>query len=80
MSFPVPSFAEQGQRIRLPEDVLSGKMATCLDAALLYAGCLEAPSVSNLICFFFKILKLWTFSWENKSDVWERNGGVGGNK
>lgn len=39
---PPASFAEQGQRVRLPEDILSGKLATCMDAALLYAGCLEA--------------------------------------
>jgi len=39
---PPASFAEQGQRIRLPEDVLSGRLATCLDSTLLYASCLEA--------------------------------------
>ena len=46
---PPASFAEQGQRVRLPEDVLSGKLATCLDAALLYAGCLEAIGLRPLV-------------------------------
>lgn len=46
---PPASFAEQGQRVRLPEDILSGKYATCLDAALLYAGCLEAVGLRPLL-------------------------------
>ena len=46
---PPASFAEQGQRVRLPEDILSGRLATCLDAALLYAGCLEAAGLRPLV-------------------------------
>ena len=46
---PPASFAERGQRVRLPEDILSGRLATCLDAALLYAGCLEAVGLRPLI-------------------------------
>ena len=46
---PPASFADSGQRVRLPEDILSGKLATCLDAALLYAGCLEAVGLRPLI-------------------------------
>ena len=46
---PPASFAEQGQRVRLPEDILSGRLATCLDAALLYAGCLEAVGLRPLM-------------------------------
>ncbi|MBP5303084.1 MAG: DUF4011 domain-containing protein [Bacteroidales bacterium] len=46
---PPASFAEQGQRVRLPEDILSGRLATCLDAALLYAGCLEAVGLRPLV-------------------------------
>ncbi len=46
---PPASFARQGQRVRLPEDILSGKFATCLDAALLYAGCLEAVGLRPLV-------------------------------
>ncbi len=46
---PPASFAEQGQRVRLPEDILAGGLATCLDAALLYAGCLEASGLRPLV-------------------------------
>ena len=46
---PPASFAEQGQRIRLPEDIMSGRMATCLDVTLMYAGCLEAVGLRPLI-------------------------------
>ena len=46
---PPASFAEQGQRVRLPEDILAGKLATCLDTALLYAGCLEAVGLRPLV-------------------------------
>ena len=46
---PPASFAQQGQRIRLPEDILSSGIATCLDAALLYAGCLEASGLRPIV-------------------------------
>jgi very-short-patch-repair endonuclease len=46
---PPASFEEQGQRIRLPERVLSGRMATCLDVALLAAGCLEQAGLHALL-------------------------------
>ena len=46
---PPASFAERGQRVRLPEDILSGKLATCMDAALLYAGCLEAVGLRPIV-------------------------------
>ena len=46
---PPASFAAQGQRIRMAEDIFSGGFATCLDAALLYAGCLEAVGLRPLI-------------------------------
>ncbi|MBQ3882696.1 MAG: DUF4011 domain-containing protein, partial [Bacteroidales bacterium] len=48
-SNPPASFARAGQRVRLPEDILSGGFATCLDAALLYAGCLEAVGLRPLV-------------------------------
>lgn len=46
---PPPSFAARGQRIRMAEDIFSGGFATCLDAALLYAGCMEAAGLRPLI-------------------------------
>jgi hypothetical protein len=46
---PPASFAERGQRVRLPEEIFSSRLATCLDAALLYAGCLEAMGLRPLL-------------------------------
>ena len=43
------SYQESGQRIRLCDDILQHKLATCLDMALLYAGCLEAVGIHPLI-------------------------------
>ena len=46
---PPASFAEKGQRIRLPEEIFTSRLATCLDAALLYSGCLEAIGLHPLV-------------------------------
>ncbi|MDR1680500.1 MAG: DUF3320 domain-containing protein [Prevotellaceae bacterium] len=43
------NFENQGLRIRLVNTVLSQKMGTCLDMALLYASCLEAIGIHPLI-------------------------------
>lgn len=43
------SFGEYGQRIRLADAVMSQKLGTCLDMALLYASCLEAIGIHSLI-------------------------------
>ncbi|MDR1919287.1 MAG: DUF3320 domain-containing protein [Tannerellaceae bacterium] len=43
------SFENKGQRIRLADTVLSQKLGTCLDMALLYASCLEAIGLHPLI-------------------------------
>lgn len=43
------SFEAYGQRIRLVDNVLSQKIGTCLDMALLYATCLEAIGIHPLI-------------------------------
>lgn len=43
------SFEESGQRVRLYDDILSNRLANCLDLALLYAGCLEAVGIHPLI-------------------------------
>ncbi|MBR6963571.1 MAG: DUF4011 domain-containing protein [Prevotella sp.] len=48
-SNPPASFQSTGQRIRLPEKVLSEKLATCMDSALLMASCLEAMGVHPLL-------------------------------
>ncbi len=43
------SFEESGQRVRLYDDILSNKLANCLDLSLLYAGCLEAVGIHPLL-------------------------------
>ena len=43
------SFEKYGQRIRLVDNVLSQKIGTCLDMALLYTSCLEAVGIHPLI-------------------------------
>lgn len=43
------SFEDYGQRIRLYSEIVQSKLATCLDMALLYAGCLEAVGLHPLI-------------------------------
>jgi hypothetical protein len=48
---PPASFETEGQRVRLSDAVLSDKIGTCLDLALLYSSCLEAVSLNPLIVF-----------------------------
>ena len=43
------SFEEHGQRVRLTDSILSQKLGTCLDMALLYASCLESIGLNALI-------------------------------
>lgn len=43
------SFEEYGQRIRLADTVLTQKLGTCLDMAVLYASCLESVGIHPLI-------------------------------
>lgn len=43
------SFESFGQRIRLPDVILSQRLGTCIDLALLYASCLEAIGIHPLI-------------------------------
>ncbi len=46
---PPASFAKSGQRIRLGSDISSSLLATCLDAALLFASCLEQAGLNSVI-------------------------------
>lgn len=46
---PPASFENEGQRVRLPDRILESHMATCLDVALLAAGCLEQAGLNALI-------------------------------
>lgn len=44
-----PTFSEQGQRVRLVEEVLMSKLGNCLDLTLLFAACLEYIGLHPLI-------------------------------
>jgi very-short-patch-repair endonuclease len=46
---PPASFEANGQRIRLPEQILESRMATCMDISLFAAGCLEQAGINPLI-------------------------------
>lgn len=43
------SFEDYGQRVRMTTDILSGRLATCLDMTLFYASCLEAAGIHPLL-------------------------------
>jgi DNA polymerase III delta prime subunit len=43
------SFESSGQRIRLAEEILTTRMATCLDSTLLFASCLESCGLHPLV-------------------------------
>lgn len=46
---PPPSFEQQGQKVRTPEQVLGERLATCLDLAVFYAACCEAVGLNPLV-------------------------------
>lgn len=48
-----PSFEEFGQRVRLVDDVLTGKMGNCIELAILFASCLEHARLNPIIVFLY---------------------------
>src|SRR5271165_7560795 len=46
---PPKSFERQGQMVRAPADILSHRVGTCLDLALLYAACLEQAGLNAVV-------------------------------
>lgn len=48
-ALPPASFERAGQKVRTPSQILEGKLATCLDTALLFAAALEQASLNPLI-------------------------------
>lgn len=48
---PPASFERQGQKIRTPDEVLGQGLATCLDAAVLFAAALEQAGLNPMIVF-----------------------------
>jgi very-short-patch-repair endonuclease len=46
---PPASFEHSGQKIRLPDRIVDSRLATCLDLAVLTAGCLEQCGLHPLL-------------------------------
>lgn len=46
---PPASFTSDGQKIRTPDRILEGRVATCLDLAMLFASCLEQAGLRPVI-------------------------------
>lgn len=46
---PPASFETEGQKVQLPDRVLSERLATCLDVSVLYAACLERVGLHSLL-------------------------------
>ncbi|HEY1857406.1 DUF4011 domain-containing protein [Acidocella sp.] len=48
-ALPPASFETEGQKIRAPAAILDSRIATCLDATLLFAACLEQAGLNPVI-------------------------------
>ena len=48
-ALPPASFESDGQKIRLPSQIMEGRVATCLDSALLFASVLEQAGLNPVI-------------------------------
>ncbi|MAT92708.1 MAG: hypothetical protein CME59_08910 [Halioglobus sp.] len=46
---PPPSYAEQGQLVRLAPDISNSKMGACLDLSLLFASCFELMGLNTVV-------------------------------
>ena len=46
---PKASFEKDGQKIRLPLEILNTKLSTCLDTSLFFAACLEEIGLNPLL-------------------------------
>ena len=46
---PPASFGTDGQKIRTPDRIMEGRVATCLDLAMLFASCLEQAGLRPVI-------------------------------
>ncbi len=53
-SLPPTSFETSFQRIRLPREVLQGRIGTCIDLSLLFASLLEAIGLRPVLLFYKK--------------------------
>jgi very-short-patch-repair endonuclease len=46
---PPASFGNDGQKIRTPDRILEGRVATCLDLAMLFSSCLEQAGLRPVV-------------------------------
>ena len=46
---PPASFEQEGQKIRLPDQLLADQMGTCLDLTVLFAACLEQTGLNPFL-------------------------------
>lgn len=60
-SNPPASFGTDGQKIRTPERILDGRVATCLDLAMLFASCIEQAGLHPVV--LFKEGHAWAGCW-----------------
>lgn len=58
---PPASFGTEGQKIRTPDRIFGGKVATCLDLALLFASCMEQAGLNAVV--LFKGAHAWVGCW-----------------
>ncbi|OQW63392.1 MAG: DNA helicase [Nitrospira sp. ST-bin5] len=58
---PPASFTNDGQKIRTPDRVFSGGIATCMDLAMLFASCLEQAGLNPVV--LIKKGHAWVGSW-----------------
>lgn len=48
---PPASFGVDGQKIRTPDRIFEGRVATCLDLAMLFSSCLEQAGLRPIVLF-----------------------------
>ncbi len=48
-ALPPASFAESGQKIRTPSQILDGRIGTCLDSSLLFAAAIEQAGLNPIV-------------------------------
>ena len=48
-SLPPASFERDGQKVRLPSQILDGRIATCLDLSLLFASAMEQAGLNPVV-------------------------------
>ena len=60
-SEPPASFGSDGQKIRTPDRILEGRVATCLDLAMLFASCLEQAGLRPIL--LLKQGHAWVGAW-----------------